>query len=171
MVRLRCLLVGAGGDANRGTLPGIYGDNGIFYSTAPETAFGTYPGSKDPITGDITNALTNNSGDTVGNRTVLGTPLNLWDAWQMAGYGIAGAANNTVDLPTSPLLDSNGRGHAPWGMASAVAGPESAYDSCSYENTPGGQYSPDATEQVGLSDEYRPGWGSPHTSARFLPHY
>ena len=30
------------GNLNLGTLPGVYGDTGIFYSTAPETAFGTY---------------------------------------------------------------------------------------------------------------------------------
>ena len=50
-------------NANLGTLPGVYGDTGIFYSTVPETAFGTYTGG----------SITNNSGDTVGLRTVLGT--------------------------------------------------------------------------------------------------
>jgi len=85
-------------NVNLGTLPGVYGDSGIFYSTAPETAFGTYSGGK----------ITNNSGDEVGLRTLLGTTLNKWDAWQMAGYGIAGTTN-----PAYPLR--------PWWTATSAA--------------------------------------------------
>lgn len=103
------------GNTNLGTLPGVYGDSGIFYSTDPSTAYGSYTGG----------TLKNNSGDTVGWRTVLGTPLNEWDAWQMAAYGIAGTTNPAY--PSSPRIDSNGRGYAPWGLANAVAGPQSGY--------------------------------------------
>ena len=102
-------------NANLGTVVGVYGDTGIFYSTAPETAFGTYSGGK----------ITNNSGDEVGWRTVLGTTLNKWDAWQMAGYGIAGTTNPAY--PSAALIDSNQRGYAPWGLANVVAGPQSGY--------------------------------------------
>ncbi len=100
---------------NLGTLPGVYGDTGIFFSTAPETAYGTYTGGK----------ITNNSGDEVGLRTALGTTLNKWDAWQMAAYGIAGTTNPAY--PSAALVDSNQRGYAPWGLANVVAGPQSGY--------------------------------------------
>lgn len=103
------------GNANLGTLPGVYGDTGIFYSTAPETAYQSYSGGE----------LTNNSGDTVGWRTSTGMPLVEWDAWQLAAYGIKGSSNPAY--PSSPIIDSNGRGYAPWGFASAVAGPQSGY--------------------------------------------
>ncbi len=108
-------------NVNNGTLPGVYGDLGIFYSTAPETAYGTYT----PVPA-ANKKLTNNSGDTVGLRTPVQAPLNLWDAWQMAGFGIAGTTD-VGNLPTSPRVDSNGRGNTIWGNASAVAGPESGY--------------------------------------------
>jgi uncharacterized repeat protein (TIGR01451 family) len=104
-------------NTNLGTLPGVYGDTGIFYSTAPETAFGSYTGAAQSIK--------NNSGDTVGLRTLLQKPLNLWDAWQMAGYGIAGTTNSAY--PSAALLDANQRGYAPWGLANVVAGPQSGY--------------------------------------------
>ncbi len=102
-------------NGNLGTVVGVYGDTGIFYSTAPETAFGTYSGG----------AITNNSGDTVGARTILGTTLNLWDAWQMAAYGIKGTTNPA--FPAAAIIDSNQRGYAPWGLANVVAGPQSGY--------------------------------------------
>ncbi|HOV47861.1 MAG TPA: SdrD B-like domain-containing protein [Anaerolineae bacterium] len=107
-------------NVNNGTLPGVYGDLGIFYSTAPETAYGTYTAA--PATGK---RLTNNSGDWVGYRTSVQAPLNLWDVWQMAGFGIAGTTD--TGLPASPRVDSNGRGNTIWGNASAVAGPQSGY--------------------------------------------
>jgi uncharacterized repeat protein (TIGR01451 family) len=102
-------------NVNNGTLPGVYGDLGIFFSTSPQTAHGSYTGG----------IIRNNSGDTVGLRTPLGTPLNEWDAWQLAGFGIAGTTNPAY--PTSPRIDSNGRGNTLWGVASAVAGPQSGY--------------------------------------------
>jgi len=107
-------------NANNGTLPGVYGDLGIFFSTSPETAYGSYT---DLYPTD--NRITNNSGDWVGLRTPLQAPLNLWDAWQMAGFGINGTAN--PNLPATPRVDSNGRGNTLWGVASAVAGPQSGY--------------------------------------------
>ena len=123
-------------NANLGTLPGVYGDTGIFYSTNPSTALGSYSGGM----------LTNNSGDTVGLRTYLGTPLNKWDAWQMAAYGIKGTTN--PGYPSSPIIDSNGRGYAPWGLASAVAGPQSGYawqfDLEAYKACTGGSTAPNA---------------------------
>ena len=109
-------------NANLGTVVGVYGDTGIFYSTAPETAFNSYyPTDPAPLAA----SLTNNSGDAVGFRTILKEPLNAWDAWQMAAYGISGTSNPAYS--GSPIIDSNGRGYAPWGMANVVAGPQSGY--------------------------------------------
>ena len=99
------------GNINNGTLPGVYGDIGIFYSTDSETAYNSWQG-------DGGGTLTNNSGD-------IFSPFNKWDAMQMAAYGIKGTSRG--DYPTSPIVDSNGRGNAPWGLASGVAGPESGY--------------------------------------------
>lgn len=104
-------------NTNLGTTVGVYADTGIFYSTAPETAYGSYTGAPQ--------SLRNNSGDIVGLRTSLQNPLNLWDAWQLAAFGISSTSNPL--FPGSPLLDSNGRGYAPWGLANAVAGPQSGY--------------------------------------------
>lgn len=130
-----------------GTVVGVYGDTGIFYSTAPETAFGTYSGG----------SLTNNSGDTVGLRTILGATLNKWDAWQMAGYGIKGTTNPAY--PSAAIIDSNQRGYAPWGLANVVAGPQSGYawefDLEAYKTCTGGSTAPNAacintaTSQIG----------------------
>lgn len=94
---------------HRGTLACVYGDTGIFYSTSPETAWGSYGSSL---------TLTNNSGDSI-------VPLNRWDAEQLAAYGISGSGNPAY--PGTPIVDPNGRGNAPWGLANGVAGPQSGY--------------------------------------------
>ncbi|MCU0796842.1 MAG: DNRLRE domain-containing protein [Akkermansiaceae bacterium] len=127
--------------AHRGTLAGVYADTGIFYSTDPRTAFNSYGVVKPPLTGG-SSPMRNNSGDTVGEwyatniadaipRQVLGV-MSLWDSQQLRAYGRADVA---------PLLDSNGRGTAPWGMANVVAGPDSGYawefDYDAYQSTAG----------------------------------
>jgi uncharacterized repeat protein (TIGR01451 family) len=112
--------------AHRGTLAGVYADTGIFYSTDPRTAFNSY--GMGVGVQSIPPAMRNNSGDTVGEwfaanitnsttRGVLGV-MTLWDSYQLRAYGRA---------DVSPLLDSNGRGNAPWGLANVVAGPQSGY--------------------------------------------
>ena len=88
-------------------------------------ASSTPPRPRRPSAPTRGGSITNNSGDTVGLRTVLGTTLNKWDAWQMAGYGIAGTTNPAY--PAAALIDSNQRGYAPWGLANVVAGPQSGY--------------------------------------------
>ncbi|MCB0215418.1 MAG: DNRLRE domain-containing protein, partial [Chloroflexi bacterium] len=99
-------------NVNLGTVVGVYGDTGIFYSTDPETAFGSWVALKGGGT------ITSNSGDVF-------SPYNAWDAEQMAAYGIKGTTN--PNWPATPLIDSNGRGNAPWGLANVVAGPQSGY--------------------------------------------
>jgi uncharacterized repeat protein (TIGR01451 family) len=127
--------------SHRGTLAGVYADTGIFYSTDPRTAFNSYGASQPPLSGG-TAPMRNNAGDTVGEwyanniadaipRQVLGV-MTEWDSQQLRAFGRA-------DVP--PLLDSNGRGNAPWGLANVVAGPESGYawefDYSVYQNTVG----------------------------------
>ena len=116
---------GAGVDA--GTLAGVYGDTGVFFSTNPQTAFNSYGVPKPPTVGTL--PMRNNSGDTVGeywaanitNSQTQGVRgvMSLWDSYQLHAFGRADAA---------PIVDvGDGRGNAPWGMGSAVAGPQSGY--------------------------------------------
>jgi hypothetical protein len=45
--------------------------------------------------------------------------MTLWDSYQLRAFGRKDVA---------PIIDTaDGRGNAPWGMASAVAGPQSGY--------------------------------------------
>jgi uncharacterized repeat protein (TIGR01451 family) len=97
-----------------GTLAGLYGDTGIFYSTDPATAWQSWTASGgldgNPATNDT--VLRNNKGDFI-------TPTTMWDAHQLIAFGIKS--------PGSPILDRNGRGSTPWGVGTPVAGPESGY--------------------------------------------
>ena len=87
---------------NRGTIAGVYADTGIFYSVSSRTAYTTSLA-----------ALGNKAGDSV-------VPLNLFDSDQERAFGLAQNA----------ILNSTGGGNTPWGMGSAVAGPESGYAWC-----------------------------------------
>ena len=126
----------AGTGVHRGTIAGVYGDTGIFFSEDPDTAWGTWQdyvgntakrnscGSKayDLTLPDGGQTITNNSGDTV-------VPCNKWDAGQLFAWG-AKATTCTLaqGCTAAPIVDSgDGRGNAPWGFASGVAGPESGY--------------------------------------------
>jgi len=99
----------------RGTIAGVYGDTGIFFSTDPDTAWNTWATTggydQNPLTND--NTITNNSGDVI-------VPLNKWDAEQLLAFGAKAPIVAIVDTPDQ-------RGNAPWGMASGVAGPQSGY--------------------------------------------
>ncbi|HCN77498.1 MAG TPA: hypothetical protein DIT13_09940, partial [Verrucomicrobiales bacterium] len=100
--------------AHRGTMAGLYSDTGIFYSTDPATVWMSWAtgGGMDGNPATLDNLMVNNSGDVV-------TPTTRWDAEQLLAWG-------SKNPPA--LIDSQDqRGNAPWGMASAVAGPESGY--------------------------------------------
>lgn len=99
----------------RGTIAGVYGDTGIFYSTAPDTNYDSWveSGGYDQNTGTSDNTMTNNSGDVI-------TPLNKWDAEQLLAWGAKAPILAIVDTPDQ-------RGNAPWGLASGVAGPLNGY--------------------------------------------
>ncbi|MCX6926675.1 MAG: SpaA isopeptide-forming pilin-related protein, partial [Verrucomicrobia bacterium] len=106
----------------RGTIAGVYADTGIFFSTDPRTAFNSYGAA---LSGG-TPPMINNSGDTVGEwdaANVLGTNvlgvMTLWDSYQLRAFG-----RKDVAAIIDPLDE---RGNGPWGMASAVAGPQSGY--------------------------------------------
>ncbi|MEY3480609.1 MAG: hypothetical protein RIQ71_1384 [Verrucomicrobiota bacterium] len=119
---------------SRGTIAGVYADTGIFYSTDARTVFNSYGAA--PTGG--TAPMINNSGDTVGEWYAVGLTnklgvMTLWDSYQLRAFGRKDIA---------PIIDTaDGRGNAPWGMASAVAGPQSGYawafDFVAYSNKPG----------------------------------
>ncbi len=99
----------------RGTVAGVYGDTGIFFSTHPDTNYDSWveSGGYDQNTGTSDNTLTNNSGDVI-------VPLNKWDAEQLLAFGAKAPILAIVDTPDQ-------RGNAPWGLANGVAGPQSGY--------------------------------------------
>ncbi|MEI2419357.1 hypothetical protein V6O07_03720, partial [Arthrospira platensis SPKY2] len=66
------------------------------------------------------NRITNNSGDVV-------VPCNAWDAGQLFAWGVKGTTYTGPGAVSAPIVDGNGRGNAPWGFASGVAGPQSGY--------------------------------------------
>jgi large repetitive protein len=105
---------------SRGTIAGVYADTGIFYSTDVRTVFNSYGAA--PVGG--TSPMINNSGDTVGEWFAVGLTnklgvMTLWDSYQLRAFGRKDVA---------PIIDTpDGRGNAPWGMAGAVAGPQSGY--------------------------------------------
>ncbi|MCI5223710.1 MAG: hypothetical protein D3924_13835, partial [Candidatus Electrothrix sp. AR4] len=118
---------------HRGTISGVYGDTGIFYSTDPDTAHGSWQrftgnAAEDDRCGvvgtfDLGNAktITNNSGDVF-------VPCNKWDAGQMFAWGVRGTTCVSPGCQGSPIVDyGDGRGSTPWGFGSSVPGPESGY--------------------------------------------
>ncbi|MBW6467239.1 MAG: DUF11 domain-containing protein, partial [Brevefilum sp.] len=123
---------------HRGTIAGVYGDTGIFYSTDWTTAFGSWQRLTNPdnpgaealcgvtssipgFAGSGSKTITNNSGDVV-------VPCTAWDAGQLYAWGAKGTTYTGQGASSSPIVDfADGRGNAPWGFASGVAGPESGY--------------------------------------------
>ncbi len=123
---------------HRGTISGVYGDTGIFYSTDPNTSYGSWQrltNSSNPASeslcgvsysipnfaGSGSKTITNNSGDVV-------VPCNAWDAGQLYAWGAKGTTYTGPGASSAPIVDySDGRGNAPWGFASGVAGPENGY--------------------------------------------
>ncbi|MEO6063667.1 MAG: SdrD B-like domain-containing protein, partial [Thermoflexales bacterium] len=93
-------------NANLGTLYGFYGDTGIFYSTDPRTAYGSW--------GSVTSNVVNNRGDKVND-----VPVTHYDVEQLRALGMS--------APATCIFDSVCRGDGPWGLGSPVAGPESGY--------------------------------------------
>ncbi len=94
------------GNVNRGTIYGFYGDTGIFYSTDPRTAYGSW--------GNISGNIANNRGETVND-----VPVTKFDIDQLRALGMS--------APVGCVFNSACRGDGPWGMGSPVAGPESGY--------------------------------------------
>lgn len=100
---------------HNGTIAGVYADTGIFYSTDSRTIYNSWvdSGGYDGNPGTADNQITNNRGETI-------TPVNSWDAEQLLAFG--------SKSPAGPIVDyGDGRGNAPWGMGSTVAGPQSGY--------------------------------------------
>ena len=122
------------GGLHRGTIAGVYGDTGIFFSEDPDTAWGTWQdfvsnsanrNACGSLAYDTTlsgyTTITNNSGDTI-------VPCNKWDAGQLFAWGVKGTTCGLAGCQSTPIVDyGDGRGNAPWGFASGVAGPKSGY--------------------------------------------
>jgi uncharacterized repeat protein (TIGR01451 family) len=108
---------------HNGTIAGVYGDVGVFYSTHPDTAYSSWNGAPrgkcglalvDPDTPNpIGDLVTNNSGDSASY-------CNKYDVEQLSAWGMSS--------PNDAIVDPNQRGNAPWGTASGVPGPESGYE-------------------------------------------
>ena len=94
------------GNVNKGTIYGFYGDTGIFYSTDPRTAFGSW--------GSTSGNISNNRGETVNE-----VPVTSFDIEQLRALGMSS--------PVNCIFNSACRGDGPWGLGSPVAGPESGY--------------------------------------------
>jgi uncharacterized repeat protein (TIGR01451 family) len=99
---------------HRGTIAGVYADTGVFYSEDPRTEFQSWAFA--PETGPLSRrgypvTMVNNRGESI-------TPITRYDAEQLIAYGRKDVA---------PVVDPNGRGSAPWGLANVVAGPDSGY--------------------------------------------
>ncbi len=119
---------------HRGTIAGVYGDTGIFFSTDPDTAYGSWQAFTGHSTASGCGSLafnptaqgeriTNNSGDVV-------VPCNKWDAEQLFAWGAKGTTYGAAALRggSTAIVDyPDQRGNAPWGFASGVAGPDSGY--------------------------------------------
>ncbi|MBP8289307.1 MAG: DUF11 domain-containing protein, partial [Chromatiaceae bacterium] len=125
----------SGTGLHRGTISGVYGDTGIFFSTDPDTAYGSWQRyTGDALPGDETvcgvvgsdpritgKTITNNSGDVF-------VPCNKWDAEQMYAWGVKGTSCTLPGCKSTPIVDyGDGRGNAPWGFAAGTAGPQSGY--------------------------------------------
>lgn len=120
------LAVDAGG-VTRGTLAGVMGDTGVFYSTDPRTSWDSWYRN----IGTARTYCTNPNGDCrVSSQTNgLTRPSTAWDAFQVLAYG-SDSVGADVDLPfttNGPLIDPSGHGSTAWGLANAVAGPQSGY--------------------------------------------
>lgn len=98
---------------HRGTIAGVYGDTGIFFSNDPDTAYGSWQRfTGDPVDGCGSKAfyptisgktIINNSGDVV-------VPCNKWDAGQLMAWGAKGGTYGQA----APIVDyADGRGNAP----------------------------------------------------------
>jgi uncharacterized repeat protein (TIGR01451 family) len=124
-------LCAASGQTNNcnGSLAQLYADTGIFFSTDPRTA--VFPATPTRIqqgtNGYYINPTAVGQLDTlVGNPANTATTHNLWDASSTNAFG---SGSLPAGLPQSPqpILSSSGRGGAPFGAGSPVAGPQTGY--------------------------------------------
>ncbi len=99
-----------------GTISGVYGDTGIFYSTDPKTSFGSWTNS-----GGYYKDSTRTNGYVLTTDFGLKIiPVTEWDGEQEVGYGMISPATALICYPNSSHC-------MPWGLANDVAGPQSGY--------------------------------------------
>jgi uncharacterized repeat protein (TIGR01451 family) len=124
-------LCAAAGQTNNcnGSLAQLHADTGIFYSTDPRTAvFPPVPARiQQGTNGYYINPTAVGQLDTlVGNPSNTATTHNLWDASSTNAFGSGSLPAGSPQSP-QPILSSSGRGGAPFGAGSPVAGPQTGY--------------------------------------------
>lgn len=114
----------------RGTLVGVMGDTGAFYSTDPRTSWNSWHEN----IGTTRTYCSNPGGDcdVASQANGATTPFTAWDAMQVIGYGSDNVGDDVINMPVNALggtayIDPSGNGSTAWGLANAVAGPESGY--------------------------------------------
>ena len=105
----------------QGNLSVIYGDSGIFYSTAPLTQKFN-PNADGSITTSVLGATIRTTSQLMG----VTATHNMWDANQTRAFG-AGAGNAAANTPSTAPTVTGGTGVTPFRSGSAVAGPDVGY--------------------------------------------
>lgn len=103
----------------QGNLAVIYGDSGIFYSTAPLTK--KYNPNAD---GSITTSVLGATIRTTSQLMGVTATHNMWDANQVLAFGAGAVGTNSPS--TAPIV-TGGTGVTPFRSGSAVAGPDVGY--------------------------------------------
>jgi uncharacterized repeat protein (TIGR01451 family) len=103
----------------QGNLAVIYGDSGIFYSTAPLTKKFN-PNADGSITTSVAGATIRTTSQLMG----VTATHNMWDANQVLAFGAGAVGTNSPS--TAPIV-TGGTGVTPFRSGSAVAGPDVGY--------------------------------------------
>jgi hypothetical protein len=103
----------------QGNLSVIYGDSGIFYSTAPLTKKFN-PNADGSITTSVLGATIRTTSQLMG----VTATHNMWDANQVLAFGAGAVGTNSPS--TAPIV-TGGTGVTPFRSGSAVAGPDVGY--------------------------------------------
>ena len=115
---------------HRGTIAGVYGDTGIFYSTDPETAYGSWqklhrrlerrPGAEQLRLAGHHRANGKTHRPTTAATSSCPATSGTPSSWSPR----ASRAAPYRRLPATPIVDyADGRGNTPWGFASGVGRP------------------------------------------------
>ncbi len=142
-----------------GSIAGLYGDTGIFYSTDPRTARDPSAQTITVLNGIALSPVPTGASQLDNFLDFLGPPFyvhNAWDAVQARAFGASGGALG------------NGTGNTPFGYGSVVAGPQTFYAFEATETSPGVIQATGTTgpwQRIACSAGCEIGTGSAATSA------